>query len=295
MDINRVVEEMRPLLERLMGEDVEVGVAFCPEGGTIYADPHQLEQVVMNLAVNSRDAMPSGGKFLIETARTELDGSCARPHPAARAGRYIMLSVSDTGVGMNHATKERIFEPFFTTKGVGKGTGLGLAMVQGIVAQSGGYIEVDSQKGRGTTFKICLPAAAEGAADAVRQSAARPLGGKETILVVEDQAEVRRFAVAVLKGYGYRVIPMETASEALLVCEREPVDLVLTDVVMPNINGWELATRLGKLQPGIKMLFMSGYTDDVIARYGVLEEGAKFIQKPFGPDELAEKVRAVLE
>jgi PAS domain S-box-containing protein len=279
LNINRVVEEMRPMLERLVGEDVEVGVSLHPEGGTIYADPHQLEQVVMNLAVNSRDAMPGGGKLLIETAR---------------AGRYIMLAVSDNGAGMDHRTKERIFEPFFTTKAVGQGTGLGLAMVQGIVAQSGGYIEVSSEEGRGTTFRIYLPAAAGGAADAVMPSPARPLGGKETVLVVEDQAEVRRYAVAVLRGFGYRVIPVESACEALLVCDREPVDLLLTDVVMPDINGWELATRLGKLQPRIRMLFMSGYTDDAIAHHGVLEEGANFIQKPFGPDELAEKVRAVL-
>ena len=220
LDLNRVVEEMRSMLARLVGEDVEVRVALHAESGTVHADPHQLEQVVMNLVVNARDAMP-GGKLLIETARVEWDESYAQSHPEARAGRYVMLAVSDTGVGMDEETRRRIFEPFFTTKGVGKGTGLGLSMVQGIVAQSGGYIEVYSEPGQGTTFKIYLPALAEAAADAGKPEAVPALGGKETVLVVEDQAEVRNYAVAVLKAYGYRVIQAENAGEALLLCERE--------------------------------------------------------------------------
>jgi PAS domain S-box-containing protein len=293
LDINQVVEEMRPMLERLMGEDIEVRVALHAEGGTIHADPHQLGQVVMNLAVNSRDAMPGGGKLLIETARVERDASYTRLHPEAREGCYVILAVSDTGAGMDAETKNRIFEPFFTTKGVGKGTGLGLAMVQGIVAQSGGYVEVSSEKGRGTTFQIYLPALVEAAAD-WKPIAAPALGGKETVLVVEDQAEVRKYVAAVLKAYGYRVIPAEGASEALLLREREHIDLVLTDVVMPHVSGRELANRLKTLQPDIKVLFMSGYTDSVIEQHGILEDGTMFIQKPFGPEELAGKVRAVL-
>jgi signal transduction histidine kinase len=294
LDINRVVEDMRPMLERLVGEDVEVRVALHAEAGTTYADPHQLGQVVMNLAVNSRDAMPHGGKLLIETACVERDESYARSHLEALPGRFVTLAVSDTGVGIDEETKNRIFEPFFTTKEVGKGTGLGLSTVQGIVAQSGGHVEVYSEKGVGTTFKIYLPALAEAAADTGGPAAVPPLGGKETILVVEDQAKVRKYAVAVLKEYGYRVIPAENAGEALLICEREHIDLLLTDVIMPNLSGPELAERLDKLQPGVTVLFMSGYTDDAIVQHGVLKEGATFIQKPFSPEELAGKVRAVL-
>jgi len=295
LDLNRVVGEMRPMLGRLVGEDVEVRVELSAQAGPVHADPHQLEQVIMNLVVNARDAMPHGGKLLIETAGVELDPSYVQSHPEARAGRYVLLAVSDTGVGMDEQTRRRIFEPFFTTKGVGKGTGLGLSMVEGIVAQSGGHIQVYSEPGHGTTFKIYLPRVEEAAAVS-QPEAALPLGGKETVLVVEDQAEVREYAVTVLKAYGYRVIQAQSAGEALLIFEREPerIDLVLTDVVMPNISGRELANRLEKLQPGIKVLFMSGYTDNVIVHYGVLDEGAQFIQKPFSPEQLAVKVREVL-
>ncbi|MCX6626556.1 MAG: ATP-binding protein, partial [Candidatus Solibacter sp.] len=199
VDLNQLVEDMRSMLERLVGEDIEVRVALHAEGVTIQADPHQLEQVVMNLVVNARDAMPGVGKLLVETAVVERDESYTRSHPEARAGRYVMLAVSDTGMGMDEETKDRIFEPFFTTKEVGKGTGLGLSMVQGIVVQSGGYVEVYSEKGKGTTFKIYLPAAAEAAADAGKVAAGPALGGEETLLVVEDQAEVRKYTVSVLK------------------------------------------------------------------------------------------------
>src|ERR1035437_6242236 len=296
LDVKRVVEEMRPLLERLGGGDVEVRGPLPAESGTVHADPHQLEQVIMNLAVNARDAMPGGGKLLIETAHVEWHESDIRSHPEARAGRYVMLAVSDDGVGMDEETRQRIFEPFFTTKEVGIGTGLGLPMVQGIVAQSGGYINVYSEPGQGTSFKIYLPAQAEAVADDWKAAAVPVLGGKETVLVVEDQAEVRKYAVAVLNSYGYRVIQAENAGEALLLRGRERgrIDLVLTDVVMPNVSGRELAHRLETLQPGIKVLFMSGYTGNVIEHQGVLEEGAAFIQKPFSPEELAGKVRAVL-
>ena len=281
LDLNQVVEEMRSMLGRLVGEDVEVRVALHAEAGMVHADPHQLEQVLMNVVVNARDAMPGGGKLLIETARV---------------GRYVMLAVSDNGVGMDEQTQRQIFEPFFTTKRAGQGTGLGLSMVQGIVAQSGGYIDVYSEPGQGTTFKIYLPAPPETVAAAGKPEAVPALGGKETVLVVEDQAEVRAYAIAVLKAYGYRILEAENAGAALLLCERDGqrIDLVLTDVVMPNLSGRELAQRLGKLQPGIRVLFMSGYTDEVIVNNGVLEVGAEFIQKPFSPEQLAAKIRAVL-
>jgi CheY-like chemotaxis protein len=253
-----------------------------------------LEQAVMNMVVNSLDAMPRGGKLLIETDCVERDESYVRSHPEARAGRFITLAVSDNGVGLDEETKSRVFEPFFTTKDVGKGTGLGLSMVQGIVAQSGGYVDVYSEKGVGTTFTIYLPALADAVTDAGESAPVTSLGGTETLLVVEDQAEVRGYAVTVLKGYGYRVIPATNADEALLLCKGERIDLLLTDVVMPGVGGRELASRLEELRPDIKVLFMSGYTGDAIVRHGVLDEGAKFIQKPFSPAELARKVRAIL-
>jgi PAS domain S-box-containing protein len=296
LDLNRVVEEMRPMLERLVGEDVEVRVALKAESATVHADPHQLEQVIMNLAVNARDAMPGGGKLLIETAGVGRDESYARSHPEARAGRYVMLAVSDTGVGMNEETRRHIFEPFFTTKEVGRGTGLGLSTVQGIVEQSGGYIDVRSEPGHGTTFTLYLPRMEDVAADAGMPEAVPAAGGKETVLVVEDQAEVRKYAAAALRAYGYQVIQAANADEALLLCEREAerIDLVLTDVVMPNLSGPELANRLEKRWPGIKVLFMSGYADDAVMHHGVLEEGTESIPKPFSPDQLAIKVREVM-
>ena len=296
LDLNRVVQDLRPMLERLMGEDVEVRVALDAVSGAVRADPHHLEQVIMNLAVNARDAMPGGGSLLIETAGVELDTSYVRLHPEVNAGRYVMLAVSDSGLGMDQETRQRIFEPFFTTKPAGHGTGLGLSMVQGIVVQSGGHINVYSEPGRGTTFKIYLPAVADAAADAALPAGVAALGGSETILVVEDMAEVRDYAVAALKAYGYRVIQAGTAGEALLICEREPdsIHLVLSDVVMPNVGGPELASRLEKLRPEIKVLLMSGYTDNAIAINGSLDDRVHFIEKPFSPEQLARKVRAVL-
>ncbi len=297
LDLNQVVVEMRPMLERLVGEDVDVRVELTTEAGIVRADPHQLEHAIMNLVVNARDAMPYGGKLSIQTVALEWDHRHAQPHPEARVGRYVMLAVSDTGVGMDEETRRHIFEPFFTTKGVGKGTGLGLSTVQGIVAQSGGFIEVLSEPGGGTTFKIYLPRAEEDAAREDRILESLPvLGGRETVLVVEDQAEVRGYVVAALKAYGYRVVQAGSADEALSLCESEEkhIHLLLTDVVMPNAGGRELADRLQKLQPGLKVLFMSGYTDDVIVHHGVQAEGVEFIHKPFRPQQLATKVRKML-
>ena len=295
--IDRLIEGMLPMLARLLGEDVEVCPGLRAEAARVSADPNRLEQAVMNLVVNARDAMPGGGKLTIETDVVEWGKRQAESHPGMHAGRFVMLAVTDTGVGMDEETKNRIFEPFFTTKGVGKGTGLGLSMVHGIVAQSGGYVEVYSEKGTGTTFKIYLPAVTEVSADAGSPAPVPALGGKETVLVVEDQEEVRGYAVTVLEAYGYQVVQAADAGEALLLCEHDGrrIDLLLTDVVMPNVDGRELANRLKTRQPGIKVLFMSAYSDDVIVNHGVLEEeAAEFIQKPFSPEDLARKVRTVL-
>ena len=296
LDLNRVVEGMRPMLVRLMGEDVELCVQLHAEPTTICADPHQLEQVLMNLAVNSRDAMPDGGRFSIETGFVEWDESQAQLHPGAHAGPYVMLAVSDTGEGMSEETRGHIFEPFFTTKEVGRGTGLGLSTIHGIVEQSGGYVEVASEPGKGTTFKIYLPGAVDPRADSVAQEAVLAMGGKETVLVVEDQAAVREYAAAALESYGYRTILAASAEEALALCQREGqrIDLILADVVMPGLSGRELADRLKQRGQEIKVLFMSGYTDDTIVHHGVQRKEAQFIQKPFAPEQLAVKVREVL-
>ncbi|MGO9231917.1 MAG: ATP-binding protein [Bryobacteraceae bacterium] len=269
LDLNRVVQEVRPMLERLVGEDVEVHVSLNAKIGTVHADQNQVEQVIMNLAVNAKDAMPGGGRLLIETAGVELDESYAQLRPEVRAGPHVVLTVSDTGVGMDEETLKHVFEPFFTTKEVGKGTGLGLSTVQGIVVQSGGRINVHSELGGGTTFKIYLPALTEGmidpAADAGKLGSVPALRGRETVLVVEDLTEVREYAVAALKACGYRVLQAWNAGQALLSCDRERgrVHLVLTDVVMPNLSGLELANRLEKLRSGTKVLLMSGYAESV--------------------------------
>jgi PAS domain S-box-containing protein len=300
LDLNCVVQDLQPMLERLVGEDVEVSVALEAENAMVFADPHQLEQVIMNLAVNARDAMPGGGTLLIETANVELDQRYARSHSEVRAGNYVRLAVGDTGIGMDDKTRQRIFEPFFTTKPTGQGTGLGLSTVQGIVAQSGGHIQVVSEPDCGTTFQILLPALAgvpdDGAAGAAKPDHAPAQGGGETVLLVEDMPEVRDYTAAVLKGYGYHVIQAGDAGEALLVCERERgrIHLVLTDIVMPKVSGRELASRLEELRPGIKVLLMSGYAENVNVLDGVLDERVQFIEKPFTPEELARKVRAVL-
>ena len=293
LDLNRVVQEMQAMLRRLMGEHIQVDLVLCTDDATVQADPHQLEQVIMNLAVNGRDAMPGGGRLLIETALVQHRKTEGQEH---RSGPFAMLAVSDTGMGIDEAMRQRIFEPFFTTKPVGQGTGLGLSTVQGIVEQSGGFIEVRSHPGQGTTFQIYLPALTAARVNEKIAVESRALPGSETVLVVEDQAEVRDFVVTVLGSYGYKVVGASNAGEALLICEREGehIHLLLTDVVMPQTSGPELVSRLAKTHPGIKTLFMSGYTDDMITNHGVLDEGSHFIQKPFTAEKLAEKVRQVL-
>jgi PAS domain S-box-containing protein len=295
LDLNAVVSGIKSMIERLVGEDVELRVELHLNAVTTRADPHQLEEVLMNLAVNSRDAMPHGGTLTIRTSSVEIDAGYVALHPEARVGRYAVLAVTDSGVGMKEETRRHIFEPFFTTKEVGKGTGLGLSMIHGIVEQSGGFIELSSEPGIGATFRIYLPGV-EGAADDGMSEAGPAPGGRETVLVVEDQAEVGKYVSAALRTFGYQVIQVESAAEALAVCQRESerIDLVLTDVVMPNFSGPELAGWLKDLGPAIKVLFMSGYTDAAIVHRGFLEAGVEFIQKPFSPDQLAVKVREVL-
>lgn len=299
VDLNDVYVEMESMLRRLLGEDVELTWIAPAELGKIAADPGQMEQVIMNLAVNARDAMPRGGKLTIETAEIVLDEDYALEHVGVRAGRHVMLSVSDTGAGMDEATQARIFEPFFTTKGVGKGTGLGLATVFGIVQQSGGSIGVHSAPGRGTTFKVYFPSGDP--ADTIPGSSPAagrgPARGSETILLVEDEERVRVVTRTILRKYGYNVLEAQSGGDALLLCEKEPgtIHLLLTDVVMPRMSGRHLAERLLVVRPATKVLYMSGYTDDAVVRHGVLESTIAFIQKPITPEALARKVRETLD
>ncbi len=297
MNLNAAVATMSEMLRRTIGEDVLLVTALDPALGWVQADPSQIEQIVINLAVNARDAMPKGGRLTLETANVELDGAYARAHVGAHPGPHVMLAVSDTGVGMDADTRTRIFEPFFTTKGPGKGTGLGLATVYGIVKQSGGHICVYSELGQGTAFKIYLPRV-DPAADPVEPGGllAHVAQGRETILLVEDEGAVRELARDILEANGYEVLEARHGDEALAICERhsEAIHLMLTDVVMPGMNGRELAERLARLRPETKVLYMSGYTDNAIVIGGVLNGRAVFLQKPFTPDALARKVREVL-
>jgi len=293
LDLNRVVEEMQSMLQRLVGEDIRVCLALSCERPMVRADRHQLEQVIMNLAVNARDAMPQGGELLIESSLDIQAGVTPTPRPDPGAHGCAILTVSDTGTGMDEATRQRIFEPFFTTKETGKGTGLGLSTVQGIVEQSGGRIEVETGLGRGTAFRIYLPALAENPlpADEAGPSAEQSESG--TILVVEDEAEVRKYVVSVLAARKYRVIQAADGVEALQILEREgqPIDLLLTDVVMPRLNGMELVTELERMRPDTKVLYMSGYLNNTEAQP---PESAQIVRKPFQPDELAAAVRTAL-
>lgn len=297
LDLNHVVANTLSMLRRLIGEDVELVAVEGPGLGRVKADPGQLEQVIMNLAVNARDAMPRGGKLTLETANAELDETYARSHFPIQPGPYVMLAVSDTGCGMEAETQAHIFEPFFTTKEKGKGTGLGLAMVYGIIKQSGGYIWCYSEVGQGTAFKIYLPRVEE-----VEEMKGKvgvwvaPERCTETVLVVEDEPEVRQLARRILAAQGYQVLEARHGEDALLVCEQHPgpIHLLLTDVVMPEMGGPELAERLAPFRREMKVLYMSGYTDDAIVHHGVLTSGAAYLQKPFTPEALARKVWEVL-
>jgi signal transduction histidine kinase/CheY-like chemotaxis protein len=298
LDLNGVVGNIGEMLKRLIGEDIVLVTILDPALGRVKADPGQIEQVIMNLAVNARDAMPQGGRLTLETASVELDAVYASQRVEARPGPHVMLALSDTGIGMDSETQARIFEPFFTTKGPGKGTGLGLATVYGIVKQSGGNIWVYSEPGQGTTFKIYLPRVDEPVESAEGAIApARPLQGMETILLVEDEEAVRELARDVLRARGYTVLEARHGGDALKVCEqhRGPIHAMLTDVVMPRMSGRELAERLAVLHPEMKVLYMSGYTDNAVVHHGVLDPGTVFLQKPFAPAVLVRKLREVLD
>ena len=298
LNLGDVIVKIEPMLRRLLGEDIELHTRCDPGTGHVWADPGQLDQVVLNLAVNARDAMPDGGRLLIETSNADVDEEFVRAHPGARPGCYVRLQVTDTGVGMDATVRAHLFEPFFTTKGLGRGTGLGLATVYGIVKQSGGFIWVDSTPGHGTQFMIDLPwveAPKVAVADAA-PSALRPRG-TETVLVVEDETAVRHLARYVLEAHGYIVLEASHGAEALQIAAEHtgPIDLVVTDVVMPRMNGRELVDRLTPVRPGMKVVYMSGYTDDAVVARGVETAGLTFLQKPFTLDVFVRTVREVLD
>jgi signal transduction histidine kinase/DNA-binding response OmpR family regulator len=298
LNLNDLVGGLEGMLRRIIGEDIELTTALAAGLGDVKADPGQIEQVVMNLVVNARDAMPQGGRLIVETAGVALDDAFVRRHPGARPGPHVRLAVRDTGIGMDAETQTHVFEPFFTTKGPGKGTGLGLATVYGIVKQSGGYISVESAPGRGSTFAIYLPRVETPAGDGRPGGAAGDLaGGSETILLVEDERTLRDLAREILLEHGYRVLEAQHGPEALGVAEQHKrrIDLLVTDVVMPHMSGRELAERLAETHPAMKVLYMSGYTDDAIVHHGVLRPGTAFVQKPFSPDGLTRKIRQVLD
>ncbi|RJR22302.1 MAG: response regulator [Desulfobacteraceae bacterium] len=296
LDLNEQVRNLEKMLRRLIGEDIALDLALAEDLPPVLFDPGQLDQVIINLAVNSRDAMPKGGKLLIETSAVELDKAYAAAHTGASPGEYVLLAVTDTGCGMDKETAEKIFEPFFTTKEKGKGTGLGLSTVYGIVKQSGGNIWVYSEPGKGTTFKIYLPQTEEKQKTREKIVASQEISGGEHILVVEDEESVRNLIKSALTRLGYSVTLAANGGEALLLVEEKGLkpDLVITDVVMPNMGGKELIDRLRRTYPGLGALFMSGYTDNAIVHHGVLDQDTPFIQKPFTLQELGRKVHEVL-
>ncbi|HSE06782.1 MAG TPA: response regulator, partial [Methylomirabilota bacterium] len=297
LDLNTTVEEISAMLRRLIGEDIDLLLTLGPDAGRVNADPGQLEQVLMNLAVNARDAMPSGGTLGVETARVQLPPPLDRPD-ALPAGPYAVLRVMDTGVGMDTATLARIFEPFFTTKEPGKGTGLGLSMVHGVVRQHGGEIRVRSVVGAGTTFEIYLPQIeASPEASGTGEATVRPATGSETVLLAEDEEEVRALAREVLERQGYTVLEAADGAQALQVFEKESarIDLILTDVVMPRMSGRELVDRVRARKPSMPVLYMSGYTEDAILRHGVRDASMLLLGKPFTPSDLVRKIREVLD
>lgn len=301
LDLNEVIAGMEKMLRRMIGEDIEIERILEPELGKVKVDPTQIGQVIMNLAVNARDAMPMGGKITIRTANVDLDESYAHDHALGfklRSGPYVKLSLSDTGIGMDRETREQIFEPFFTTKEEGKGTGLGLSTVYGIIKQSSGYIWCYSEPGQGTSFRIYLPRVEETAEAVQKKNVPESLPrGSETILVVEDNESLRNLATKILKNHGYTVLEAQDGAHALDVCNKHEgsIELLLSDLVMPGMSGVDLQIHFKKVHPGIKVILMSGYLDDALARYGLSADKFEFIQKPFTPDSLAKKVREVLD
>jgi two-component system, cell cycle sensor histidine kinase and response regulator CckA len=296
LELNGIVESIGAMMQRVLGEDVEVETRLAPDLGNVKADPGQMEQVLLNLLVNARDAMPGGGMVTIATANVAIDEAYAREHPDVTAGPHVMVSVSDTGAGMDHATLSRIFEPFFTTKDKSKGTGLGLATVLGIVQQSGGHIAVSSRQGAGSTFEIYLPRS-EGVADWTPPRSTPPVveTGDETVLLVEDDDRVRTVVAELLESAGYEVLQARNPEEAIAIAEQnERLQLLLTDIVMPRMNGRQLAEKVRAVRPGLRDVFMSGYTDHVMMDHGILGSEAFFLQKPFTSTSLLLKVREAL-
>jgi CheY-like chemotaxis protein len=296
LDADEVVAAMEPMLRRLIGENIDLKFTLRAAPGRLRADPVQVEQIILNLVLNSRDAMPDGGHLEIETARAAFDGAYVSEHFAVSPGRYVMIAVSDTGVGMDRETRAHIFEPFFTTKEPGKGTGLGLATTYGIVRQSGGHIWLYSEPGEGTTFKAYFPLIEEDVA--APESADPPaLGGTETILLVEDEPSVRELTRLILERHGYELLVAADPLEALEIVERHdsPIDVLVSDVVMPLLSGPELARRIRELRPRMRTLFLSGYTEELVGAKGGLSEMDGFLSKPFTPDALARKVRELAD
>jgi signal transduction histidine kinase/CheY-like chemotaxis protein len=296
LNLNVVVNNLSKMLLRMIGEDITLSMVPGIPLGSIKADLGQIEQVLMNLIINARDAMPQGGRIVIETRDAELQEDQAQYKPVVVSGSYVMLSVSDTGTGMDGPTMARIFEPFFTTKGAGKGTGLGLSMVYGIVKQSNGYIWVTSEPGKGATFKLYFPRVSEEAEPIIPRRFDPPtVGGSETILVVEDDPALRELVVDLLKESGYKVLAALDTKQAIdLAKKKKNIHLLLTDVIMPTMSGGELAKQICKLRPVMKVLFMSGYSGDLVAKHGILEAETNLVEKPFTKHALLGKVRAVL-
>jgi signal transduction histidine kinase/CheY-like chemotaxis protein len=295
--LDDVVAGMDKMLARLLGADIELVTKLRQDSWQVLVDPGKIEQVIMNLAINARDAMPEGGKLIIETANVDLHTDYLMGHVGVEPGPHVMLAVSDTGMGMDKTTQARIFEPFFTTKDKGKGTGLGLSTVFGIVQQSGGSIWVYSELGKGTTFKVYLPRARHVHRTSAPPAVPEVVHGNETILLAEDEDQVRGAAREILERFGYHVLEARNAGEALLICEkhRGAIDLLLTDVVMPQMSGRELVVRLTATRPDMRVLLMSGYTERAGLHHGILESGIAYLQKPFTPETLARRVRQVID
>jgi CheY-like chemotaxis protein len=285
------------MLRRLTTESINLTLSLAEDLWSVTADVTEIERVIMNLVLNSRDAMPDGGKLIIETANVNIGDEYSSTHADSAPGPYVLIAVTDSGAGMSREVKEKLFEPFFTTKEKGKGTGLGLPSVYGIVKQSGGFVWVYSEPGRGTTFKVYLPRADEPSTGVIRTPTRNRRVGEETILLVEDDEEVRTVATRILRNNGYRVLEAANGAEALRVCnaERVAVDLIVTDIVMPEMGGTELAERVRESQPDARFLFTSGYTEDAAVRQTLLDPGEAFIEKPFTPTSLAQKARQVLD
>ncbi|MBN1567950.1 MAG: PAS domain S-box protein [Acidobacteria bacterium] len=298
LNLSDIIYETNKMLQRLIGEDIEIACIAKSDLGLVNVDRGQIQQIIMNLAVNARDAMPDGGRLTIEIANADFDEEYVRTHPLAKVGEYVMLAISDTGIGMDATTQSRIFEPFFTTKAKGKGTGLGLSMVYGIVKQSNGFIWVYSELGKGTTFKIYLPRVeGEIMPTGIEEDLDQEFRGSETILVAEDEVAVRALALRILQDRGYHAIEAADGIEALCMAQEYAGDihLVLTDVIMPGMSGKELVSKIKKTRPGVKALYISGYTDNAIVRHGVLDPGVAFLQKPFTIDGFARKVRETID